>query len=158
MGSSCATANTLMHDLVTNKVVMLMQQISSCKWHSLFECANNIRGKGMHGEWCTWTTLRTEFSCCIWAMKVVCTWSNSTDSLGNCLRMSSDPTKMFSRYIQLLCTYPAHGSNVNQCTPSLQTCRMKTDHMYMYMMVMTMCAEMLHPCLALLLLLSLSNQ
>ena len=32
------------------------------------------------------------------------TLSNMSDSCGSCFRISSDPTKMFSRYIQAVCT------------------------------------------------------
>jgi hypothetical protein len=40
-------------------------------------------------------------SCFMSRMKLLCTPSNIWLSCGSCLRMSSEPMKMFSRYIQL---------------------------------------------------------
>ncbi len=48
-------------------------------------------------------------------MKVVCTASNSWLSAGSCRLMSSEPMKMFSRYIQLRCTCGA-GWQGNRAT------------------------------------------
>ena len=51
-----------------------------------------------------WSTFLISVNFAMVAMNVLCTPSNMMDSCGSCFRISSEPMKMFSRYIQFRCT------------------------------------------------------
>ena len=63
-----------------------------------------LKASSMPGAVHARTILRCSVSCAMRSTNVWCTASNMTLSCGSCLRMSSEPTKMFSRYCQLRCT------------------------------------------------------